>query len=129
VLDVVPEDAGVVDQAAVLKAIGNRVDGVARQNPEDLDRTRVTGRIDLAQVPQADAAGDDHTGHDNERDEVGEPLDRPVLASSALDDQRVGEVGVVPRVVAPWSLLQRRTTAAHRHRLTAVARRRASVGA
>ena len=63
----------------------DRIDGVGRQHLEHLDGAGIAGRVDLAQVPQPDAAGDDQAGDRDDPGEVDEVLDRPVRAALAFD--------------------------------------------
>ena len=129
VLDVVAEDPRVGDEPAVLQPLGDRLDGVGRQHREDLDRARVARRVDLAEVPQPDAAGDDQPGDHHHPREVDEVLDRAMRSSRALDHQRVGDVGIVPRIVLPLALVERagvRSCRSLRASSMPVRRRRAS---
>ena len=83
------------------------------QHLEHFDGTSVAGRVDLAQVPHPHAAGDDQAGDCNDSSEVDEVLDRPVRAALALDHQRIGDIGVIPRVVLPVEVVERRAAFAH----------------
>ena len=81
--------------------MGDRLEGVVAGDVEGHGRARLSGRVHLAEGPEADAATDEQADDDEHRQEGEDPPD--VAPIGTYDARAEGEhvVGVVPVVTLP----------------------------